>query len=137
MTMKTFTDYGDLTHAIRAEVQVQLETLDWAGDEIVISRDSSNQSCSAYLSIWWSRGDFDSDTVKLRISDHGDRYGSDYTVSIGRAAVGIYEGEAGEETTEKTSAYLRTEIKVDDFASLIAEGVAAVKRLHATAMADA
>lgn len=43
----------------------------------------SNQSCSAYLDVTFSDEDDDIfGGFKLRVSDHDDRYGSDFTIRI-------------------------------------------------------
>jgi len=68
----TFETYGDLTRMIRDMVAAALATEGWN-----VETGYSNQSVSAYVEA--SKGDRD---FKLRISDHADRYGSDFTIRI-------------------------------------------------------
>lgn len=82
--MMTFENHIEVAEAVALEIITRLP----ARPELEIKKDSSNVSLSTYINvtIWALDDDGDReeavDEYKLRISDHADRHGSNYTVRI-------------------------------------------------------
>ena len=77
-----FNTYPELTAHLVEQVESRLTDR----PNLEVSLDYSNQSCSAYVTVDFLEADEDGDyidivhTVKIRFSDHADRYGSDLSI---------------------------------------------------------
>lgn len=116
--MKTFRNYDELTTALVAATIERVAT----HPAIKVAAGYSNVSSSAYVNVeLWSLdedGDRDDviDEIKVRFSDHGDRYGSDVTLRIDELV----------EDIEDDGEHIETRISTEDFDALVVQALAAI-----------
>ena len=89
-----FKNYPDLTTDLIEVAEPRIKSL--VGDDVEISTKTSvsNVSPSAYIEVTLWRDDDILDTLKIRVSDHADRYGADATIRVdGRVDDVIEDGK--------------------------------------------
>jgi len=86
-----FDGLDDLSSAVINDVYKQLEQ--FKSSTIYIETGFSNVSCSAYINIQiYDDNDQLEEELKIRVSDHQDKYGSDITYFINSIYKPVYQG---------------------------------------------
>lgn len=126
---KIYDTWKDLTIAIVDEVDAKLPRDGIFSAEFGLS----NVSASAYLDVSFGGEDGITGGFKLRVSDHADRYGSDYTIRIdahpricGEEVVTSTEIEEDGEVFIDTWTEFRVTIEDYVFDEMVANGIARI-----------
>lgn len=121
MTRRRFANYAELTSTLAFDLIDMIDAADWDEINVDATYGASNVSCSAYVEILATREiDGDEEVVaemKLRFSDHRDRYGSDITFRIDDKITVIKDD--GE--------YVATEIESDDYRTILDDAMAHIR----------
>lgn len=118
--MTRFDNFPALTESLAYDLTDAVEALGL--EDVTVSVGFSNQSCSSYVTVERMTededGDEDFEEIKIRFSDHADRYGSDMTLRIDDKV----------ETITEDGEYVAIEIDPATFSALIAQAMTEVEQ---------